>query len=306
MTNEERKALWKVQDEKVSKYGPGKYCLTALSKLEPRHMQTPSGEVREILFPTFAYLTELTVPTENRVKLTDITYYNARRIRNYLASIFRYRIPILWRTYGKDFAIYHSLGDDGDAGYYPYLLEPIWEKTQGQIDDWFKGGYSNAIMMLENIQSETILDICINLYGSAIWTEDLLDSYICRWRILEIIADQEIKRLKKARPDIINAYLTEKAKTIDNNDPCANEKAKVLGARDKIIICFGNMFPEEKLDATELREENKLRDDISHGDITTETYEKEFKYGIKVWELSRKFLHVELNNMLKTKAILLL
>lgn len=296
MTDEACKDLWAQQDARAKEYEPGKYCLSAFSKFETRNVQIPSGRIQEVSFPIFAHLMDITVPIENRGKLINITYYCAKRIRNYLASTLTYRVPVLWRILGKDFTIYHSLGDDDDAASYPYMLEPMWQKTQNQIDAWFKEKYSKVTILLEKVQQETILDKCLNLDGSAIWSEDPLDAYMYRWRILELIANQEVKKMKLNKPEVVDAYV--EAKIAAAADSHGKEMAKRLGSKDKIILNLRENFPEVTLNLTELKEENKLRDEISHGDVTVDVYERESRYNMKILEMSKIFLQFEIKKEL--------
>ncbi len=298
LSDTECRGLWDRQDEITKDYDEGRYAVSVFSKLSPRNVQVLDGNVKEFTFPTFTYLRDMHIPTEDRKKLESVSYYHARRIRNYLAAVLQHKMPIIWRVSGKDFNVYSSLGDDEDTFSFPRVLQPIWEKTQDQISSLFELKYSHAVRLLDNVKPETKLDKCLNLYGSALWTDDLLDAYSYRWRVVEIIAHQEVDRIRENRSELITNYVENKINSID--DPCLKKKAKRLGSRDKIIISFKEMFPEVTPDLDELIEENKLRNEIAHGEIDIDTYEKEFKYSMSLWDLSKRYLQAELKREFET------
>jgi hypothetical protein len=299
LSDNECRELWNRQDEVTKDYDEGRYSISVFSKLSPRNvMQVLDGSVKEFTFPTFAYLMDIHILPEDRKKLGSISYYHARRIRNYLAAVLQHKMPIIWRVSGKDFIMHSSLGDDDDTFSFPRVLQPIWEKTQDQISSLFELKYSHAVRLLENVKSETKLDKCLNLYGSAMWTDDLLDAYSYRWRVIEIIANQEISSIQDSRPKLIDDYVASKVKDVECS--CLKEKAKRLESRDKIIISFKEMFPESTLNLDELKEENNLRNKIIHGGIDIGTYENEFKYSMSLWELSKRYLRAELKREFET------
>jgi hypothetical protein len=84
LSDTECRGLWDRQDEITKDYDEGRYAVSVFSKLSPRNVQVLDGNVKEFTFPTFTYLRDMHIPTEDRKKLESVSYYHARRIRNYL------------------------------------------------------------------------------------------------------------------------------------------------------------------------------------------------------------------------------
>lgn len=296
--------LWDLQDKRAKK--ENKYYISAFSKFRPRNLRISNNygktyTYNNYTFPSFSYLRDTPIQYRDRETLTDgemveASFYHARRIRNYLASAFLHRMPIVWRVFGKDFTFANDFGGEKEEFLLPYDLDPVIGKTQDDVNSGFKLRYYNTIKLLNAIVPGTLLDKCLNLYGSAIWTEDLLDAYNYRWRVIELIANREVKRIKQ---ETINDYLSAKVKDI--KCPCLKKREMRLGSRDKIIISFRELFPEIPLDFDGLKKWNALRDNISHGDITIDTYKREFEYYRGISNLSREYLQAELKKEFKTE-----
>ncbi len=288
LVDEGCKKLWDIQDGMVKECKEDEYILSAFSTAFVHNVQLPSGENREYVFPNFTHISKLAIVPEDRKKAVSISFYHARRIRNYLAAVLQHRSPVVWRIRGKDMAMYNSLGDDDDALYYPHQLEPIWQKSSKEVAGWLEARYELANKLLSKIKPETLWDICINLYGSALWSEDVIDAYICRWKVTELIAKCEFEEINRSTPRVIVDYRKEH-----------KNKGEKLGIKDRIILTMNKLYPEVDVDAQDLVEETNLRDDIAHGDITIETYENEFKHSTHIMMRAKLLLQTELKKELK-------
>lgn len=237
------------------------------------------NDSKVINFPQ--YLFEKSIPIKSN-EIESYLYVISRRIRNYFAYKFGEKVPLEVRIISKDIVfpiIFNSttpLNNDID--------EVLNHKETA--DKKFLDKCDDALWLINSIEEDSLIDKLVNLFGSAIWSEDILDTYMYLWRIIELFSKDFISNLSKSNLFEFKNLLKEN----ELNDVLSGFKIEY-----KVKITIRKFLPSE--DDSKIGRYNELRNEIAHGDITVNTYKRVTSNINQVLEIAKKLTDIKINEI---------
>jgi hypothetical protein len=258
--------VWSIEQETLPE---GEYYVLAWIKLDP--IEFVGSEGRNVYeFPLFSCEHKVTTPSEHRF---FHLYAAAQRIRNYLAFQFGMQIPVVCKFVGRDYLDDIFMDSDFSAC---FLLSGLRDQNPEQVWQRFVSGYERVKELLA--KCDPFYDKIINLYGSSLWSEDITDSYLCRWKIIEMVANKEAKRLRSGEASDFEEIL--KGRT---------------GTLDKIRMVLRKLVPER--DIQDIGKCCELRNRIAHGAISSEAYEMVYECDNIVAPIARDLARMSVSRI---------
>lgn len=264
----------------------------------------------------------------------------ALRIRNYMAFVFNeiitLDITIIGRgdddISGQQQYTFHSLGfGSSKCQPFPIYLEPLTTKNDEEIASSIESKFEETKTLLNQIRLDSFEDQLINLYGSALWSEETINSFLYKWMIIESIANDTISKFteddlkkygkeldkKKSKYRFGEHYIKLKEKqTIvqlindirkksDGTKGNVEIIAKTLleentHIKPRIKATINKLLPgrlSSETDLEDFRFDYKLRNQIVHGEINSKTFQ--LVKGIQAYSFVNKncydLLNIRLN-----------
>ena len=213
-------------------------------------------------------------------------YDVSRRIRNYFAYKFGERVPVTAKIIGKGIIL--PIVFDSKSPLKNDIDEVLNHKETS--DKKFLDKCDSVLWLINSVKQNSLIDKLVNLFGSSIWSDDISDSFMYLWRVIELFSKDFIAKISENDLGEFKSLL----KVDELNSVLSESK---MGY--KIKIAMRKFLPSE--DESKIKEYNKLRNQIAHGDITIDTYKGVTSNINKVSEIAKILMEIKINEINQVK-----
>lgn len=242
------------------------------------------GAIR-INFPAYNFECKKYISIKSNEIVFDL-YDVSRRIRNYFAYKFGERVPVAAKIIGKGIIL--PIIFDSKSPLRNDIDEVLNRKETS--DKKFLDKCDSVLWLINSVKQNSLIDKLVNLFGSSIWSDDISDSFMYLWRTIELFSKDFIANISENDLGEFKSLL----KVDELNSVLSESK---MGY--KIKIAMRKFLPSE--DESKIKEYNKLRNQIAHGDITVDTYKGVTSNINKVSEIAKRLMEIKINGINQVK-----
>jgi hypothetical protein len=244
-----------------------------------------SEEAIRINFPVYNFECKKYISIKSNEIVFDL-YDISRRIRNYFAYKFGERVPVEAKIIGKGIIL--PIIFDSKSPLKNDIDEVLNHKETS--DKKFLDKCDSVLWLINSVKQNSLIDKLVNLFGSSIWSDDISDSFMYLWRTIELFSKDFIANISENDLGEFKSLL----KVDELNSVLSESK---MGY--KIKIAMRKFLPSE--DESKIKEYNKLRNQIAHGDITVDTYKGVTSNINKVSEIAKRLIEIKINEINQVK-----